>query len=790
MENSWRHFPPHTINIIEKDHHYVEVCCRELLHTWLQQKTEASWKTLLCALNSPAFHCTFTREHFVFSSLSKFQKYLKSVYIKQKLLTNDDWPPMLHSHFIELPLARVPKEISRPKFDSSLLFTHEKKDYEMEILSSYVQMFQYHQDEDHQVMVIEGNPGSGKTTLSYKICKDWAEDIILKDISLIILCILRDPRVSNATTLDDLIRLESGSRAQAEEISNDLTISHGKNVIIWLEGWDELEYSKRSDSLFTDLISCRLLPEAIIVVTTRPVAYETIKQSAITQKIEILQFTEELVNEYIDVSFHETPSNKIKFKHEINRVPSASSLTHNPMCLTILLHVFVMSYNHTLPETLTEIYEKFLLMSIHRHNIKVNNDKTVFININKLPPKLKEFLHKLGKLAYENLCDDQLVFSCDKVSEIVFSGEAVPADFNGMCLLEVHDVEQDIGIIKNYNFLHKSVQELLAAVYLMNLENIQQDMEMKKIFGNEKFNMVWLFYGGLTKLMQMNIKTVFPSLFDTIHATTVNSKALELFTCYKKFDMSFYSSNDYSNSLHSLKIISQNFLITLVLCCYEAKCPMLCSKICSHFFPSNTCFIYVPHSAATQQTMVALSFFVAHSNKNCALQCQAPVPNGIHLLCSYLKQPKEACGRLWRLAYSMSIRDIHNLLYLVHSRCYLQSLTLPYSVFSYNDIVNLCNTLKHNQTLLKLDLTGCGITGKELEVISELLQVNITLQYLAITDNQFCAVDFIAFVRSLQNNSRLQEVRVDAKHQPKFSKEVTTEYIEENFNFMQCSCRF
>ena len=395
--------PSHKICLIEKNcHHIVEDCCRELLQTWLQINTEASWKILLSALNSPEIHLNFTCERS--SSLSKYQSHLMSVYTKRKTLTNDNWPPTLHSHFVDLPLAKVLKEISKLNQSDGRLFYHEKRDYAIEMLDSYVEIFQC-QDNGHQVIVIEGNPGSGKTTLSYKICKDWAEGIVLKHISLIILFILRDPRISNAATLEDVITVGLGSRAQGEQISNDLTTSHGKDVIIWLEGWDELNCSKRSNSIFADLISCELLPEATVVITTRPAAYNSIQQSDITKKVEILQFTDELYNKYIDFSFDKA-SDKMKFKQEINRVPSVNSLKYNPMCLAILLHVFVMSSNYTLPETLTEVYEKFLLISIRRHNIKVNNDETVFKNIDKLSSKLKEMLHRLGKLAYENLHTD------------------------------------------------------------------------------------------------------------------------------------------------------------------------------------------------------------------------------------------------------------------------------------------------------------------------------------------------------------------------------------------------
>ena len=774
--------PSHKIEIIEKDYNTVEERCRKLLLMWLQCDVNASWKTLLLALNSPPIQFDVTGDPSnlfcsLSSSLRSYRTHLRSVYTKHRALTNEDWPPTLHSQFVDLPLARVPKEISKQKFNSSFLFHHEKKDYEVECLNSREQIFQ-NQDNDHQVIVIEGNPGSGKTTLSYKMCKDWAEGFILKRISLLILIILRDPRIANAVTLEDLIKLELGSRIQAEHICYDLTMIGGKNIIIWLEGWDELQYSKRSNSVFADLISGKLLPEAIIVTTTRPPAYESIQQNNITQKIEILQFTEELFEKYIDFSFHETPSLKIKFKKEINRVPSLSSLSYNPMCLAILLHVFVMSENYTLPETLTKLYEKFLLISLRRHNIKVNNDKTTFSDINRLSDKLLKMLYSLGKLAYEELHNDELIFSTEKVSKSTFGGKGVPPGFDGMCLLEVHDVETDVGINKNYNFLHKSIQELLAAVYLTHLDSVQLEEQMKRIFGNVKFEMVWLFCAGLTNtdFRMICMKNVLPSISNT---TECDSKSLETFTSYKNFDLAFYHSTIHFYDLFLKQLhISCEFFITLILCCYEAQCPELCSQIYDHFYPGNACYIYIPYSANTQYTMIALSYFIAHSKRNCALQCLSAVPDGLNLLCTYLKNPRAAYGRLWRLGYNyMSTGDIDSLLALIQSQCYLHSLTLQYSVFKRDDFVKICHAIKCHEGILKIDLTGCKVTKMELDVITELFNTSKKIQYLALSGNPFSSLDLINFVTSLWYHETLEELCVDARHQDKFCQEIVTENL-------------
>ena len=761
--------PSYIFDNIQSNFNHVEICCREMLHTWLRRSDSVSWENLLTALRSPVFkfHHPHLKDKLSFphypqsSHLGVYEKSLRSKYTSQRTSSCGDWPPKPHQHFIDLPLARVPKEISKPKFDNQFLQYHEEKDYEIEKLTSYKQIFQCEGSDGCRVIVIEGNPGSGKTTLTYKLCKDWAEGSILQHISHLILLVLRDNRVNSANTLDEIIQIDTG-RENANHINQDLISLDGKNVMVWLEGWDELAHNKRQESLFSDLILCRILTQATVVITTRPAAYETIPQNSIMHKIEIFQFTQTLSQKYIDCSFAENDV-KMQFKDEMSRVPSLQTLTYNPMSLAILIRVF--SYSYKLPETITEVYKKFLLMSLRRYNIKTFNDTKTLTSLYKLPEELNKILNGLEQLSYMLLWEDKLVFSDELVSEMVFQGDAVPLEFDGMGLFEVHDTEYDIGVIKNYNFLHKTIQELLAALYLSKLESTQQEKEMKSLFGNIKFEMVWLFYIGLTKFELVSVSNVFPGVKP--ESTQSFQRELKVYTDYQSFDEAFYGSIYHCKHLIELTV-SPEFFIVLILCCYEAQCPNLCNEFINHFFSTDACYIDVPFSAATQQTMIALSYFVSHSNKNCALQI-APVFSGLTLLLTYLTNPNKVRGRLWRLMYDVQPGDFSNLLTLVQTQCYLQSLTLPFSSFTDSEFIELCECLKYNKTLLKLDLAYCNITKERLMVLRNMLQVNTKIQYLALQGNEFSTSDLIDFMKSLLSTSTLQELRVSVN---KYRQEV------------------
>ena len=60
-------------------------------------------------------------------------------------------------------------------------------------------------EEENKVILIEGGPGMGKSTLAIKICKCWADGELLEEYDAVILLPLRDPEIQAAKTLKDLL---------------------------------------------------------------------------------------------------------------------------------------------------------------------------------------------------------------------------------------------------------------------------------------------------------------------------------------------------------------------------------------------------------------------------------------------------------------------------------------------------------------------------------------------------------------------------------------------------------
>ena len=697
------------------------------------------------------------------SPLHLYKSYLRNVHSQSVKILAEDWPPNPHLHFVNLALLKLTKRQKESKPHTySILFARDNN-YDLEMLTEPKQIFQY-QKVGHQVVLIEGNAGSGKTTLANKLCKDWAELSSLQEFSHFILLKLRDPRIAKSNDLNEIISLQLGRPAL--DMVESIIACHGAGFAIWLEGWDELLDIHKCNSVFSDLISGTLLPEATIIVTTRPSATGSLEDGYITRRIEILGFTEVQMNEYVDRSFscnnENVPTTESEdFKMELKRVPNLLTLAYIPLSLCILVHVFKLCQRQ-LPNTLTEVYLSFLLITLQRHKEKTTGSKKRPItSLQKLPPDLCHILIALQKLAYQSLLQEQLIFSEDDIADALFDSQDVPWNFDGMGLFEVYQLDLLTGVSRSFNFLHKTIQELLAALYLSQLSPYEQNIELKKIFGESKFEMVWLFYAGLTKMNNLSIEKVFP-----VVTTECDLPEFDPPT-HKSLTSIWYSSHEYYTTLTG-ESITEHFLLTLIICCYESQDPLLCISFCDHFYNSDTCCIDLPASSATPQVMLSLSYFIAHTNRKWSLYCGVTITSGIQLLCRYLcNLQKNVLGRLWRLCYVLADLEKDDLCTLVQMQPCLQWLYLSFSTSLGDDgAKKLCSSLATNTTVMKLHINSCNITGEGLAAASEMLKSNESIQQLDIRGNLYTTKNLTSLLKCIKYyNCTLTDLLLDQKYE-------------------------
>ena len=160
------------------------------------------------------------------------------------------------------------------------------------------------QDNDTHLVVVEGAPGIGKSTLAWELCRQWPTLESLKRFSLVVLLRLREEAVQTATAIGDLMYHHNTELCRC--VGEVVERREGDNVLFIFDGFDEFPAKLRRKSLVAELISGSYLPKATVLVTSRPsatVELLSVCQACVGKHIEVVGFSDKEMQEYIESIF-------------------------------------------------------------------------------------------------------------------------------------------------------------------------------------------------------------------------------------------------------------------------------------------------------------------------------------------------------------------------------------------------------------------------------------------------------------------------------------------------------
>ena len=324
-------------------------------------------------------------------------------------------------------------------------------------------------------VLIEGAPGVGKSTLAWELCHKWEKLECVKAFDLVVLVQLREKSAQEAQKLSNLF-----PRSENINIEDVLgSIDNGKGMLLVLDGFDELPREQRQkESVYIKLIKGGELPEATVIITSRPsVSADLINlcQRKIDRHLEILGFTEEHVVEYAKSVFSESETQCTAFLQYINGNPIIKGMMYLPLNAVIVAMIFKDSYGTDcpFPKTMTQLFDALTRSLIRRHlvhNRMITDDYCMpqplqrIEDITKLGrlkvhdhPKISAAVQfvKLAKMAYDGLLNETYIFSCD-------------GDFDHLGLMKKIKSINDVSVGPNYSFcfLHLTLQEYLSAIHI------------------------------------------------------------------------------------------------------------------------------------------------------------------------------------------------------------------------------------------------------------------------------------------------------------------------------------
>ena len=166
------------------------------------------------------------------------------------------------------------------------------------------------ENNDPQLILIEGMPGIGKTMLLKEISYKWSTKQLLQNFKLLLFVQLRNPAVQQVRHIDDLLKLFCKRDGNAAEISTAcsqyLFSSGGKDLVFLFDGYDEFPDNLRKDSLVADVLKREVLPQCSMIVSSRPHASVKLREVA-TVRVDIVGFAEEERRLYIEESLKGHP---------------------------------------------------------------------------------------------------------------------------------------------------------------------------------------------------------------------------------------------------------------------------------------------------------------------------------------------------------------------------------------------------------------------------------------------------------------------------------------------------
>ena len=652
-------------------------------------------------------------------------------------------------------------------------------------------------------ILIEGAPGIGKTVLAKEIAYQWATNEILTEIKIVYLLYLRDSELQSIKSTKQLVQYMSMGCLDDEQITTFdkyFVNKKGQQLCIVMDGFDEYPSLLQQNSFIVDIINGVILPEAIVVITSRPTATVSL-HGRVDRRIDILGLPKEEREKYISQAFSDSSDKKDALDKYLKQQPVINGLCFVPLHLAILLYLFQQG---SLPETLTEMNESFILHTIYRH-LKRHGQTTsgAVDKLAKVPKPILNIVYNLSELAFKGLQDNKLVFTFEEVKEVCSYVDETVGAINGFGLLQAveHYPNKGAGTTTSFNFLHYTMQEYLAALHVSNLPSEQQSSLMKKTFWDGHYNFMWMMFVGIVGINSeifvnfVSKGKVYKRKSGIRMAENILSdkrKRLHVFQCYMEA----------KSSTEAPDVISDMFKDGKVILRVEKLLPHHISSLMT--FMSNSSIqwktLELTYCKITEIGMNVLEQFI--SEKLSTLEYVDLIENesspwGVYCaiirhcsvnsltLCGdcgiedYASEIKESLQMNTKLL-SLTLCNIGNngaitLAEAIQVNTTLQKINISSNSISDDGVAAISNSIKFNTSLQELNISRNMITSEGTKYIAEAIQVNTTLERLDLSCNAVSDDGATAFSNSLKYNNSLQELNISRN---KITSEGT-KYIAE-----------
>ena len=303
-------------------------------------------------------------------------------------------------------------------------------------------------------LLVYGRPGIGKTTFSKKTAFDWSQKRkdILKKFDVVLLIKLRD--VCDLKDVRDFLRVSK--LLAGDEVVDDVydyILQNQEKVLLILDGYDEY-FCSGEKSLVRDIWEGTELGVAHVIITTRKEKAGELRYHSRVQ-FEINGFKS-------DGQVRAFASNLLGDEERVEEFATyleerdLKDLAEIPLLLLMLCTVWKENHFKELPKSRAHICQNFietLILHTIAKGAKAKQEEGIdAYNVE---------LCGLGELAFDALLKNVLSFPVSKLPDSILSEKFIKVG-----LFHVLNAVTFLKREQHVHFIHKSVQEYLAAFYL------------------------------------------------------------------------------------------------------------------------------------------------------------------------------------------------------------------------------------------------------------------------------------------------------------------------------------